>query len=323
MRSARKPGGKLGVGDKVESIEEVDEMIECGTCKSWTTMGKMNKEKATRDFMCGFCAKGTMSNMGKRVIKLEESVNMIVEEFNVMKEVEEASRKKMDEMDELMREKMEEIERLRKEVGEKVLVVENEQSEKKEQRSWVDVVRSKNRLQKEFKETQGQIQRERNIIIKGVGEEDHILKVTHILLAVGVNEEMVESMAKIGEKKDGKKRPWRVTLKEKKVVFETLRKKKMLNEEAEFMDIFIERDLTRMEQKMEYELRQEVKKRRNQNEFCYIRNGEVVSRGAFLGKKEREEMVKENKFLSSILNKGEANTGVKKGEGTGEEGGKE
>jgi hypothetical protein len=59
----------------------------------------------------------------------------------------------------------------------------------------------------------------------------------------------------------GKKRPWRVTLKEKKVVFETLRKKKMLN--VDFRDIFIERDLTRMEQKIDYELRQEVKKRRN------------------------------------------------------------
>jgi hypothetical protein len=206
-RSARKviPGGKLGVVEKVESIDEVDEMIECGMCKSCTAMGKMNKEMASRDYMCGFCAKGTMSNMGKRVIKLEETVNKIVEEFNVMKEVEEASRKKMDEMDELMREKMEEIERLRKEVEEKVLVDEYEQSEKKEQKSSVDVVKSKNRLQKEFKETQGQIQRERNIIIKGVGEEDPILVVKHILLAVGVNDEMVESMAKIGGKKDGKK----------------------------------------------------------------------------------------------------------------------
>jgi hypothetical protein len=39
------PVGKIEVVEKVESIEEEDEMIECGVCKSWTTMGKMNKER--------------------------------------------------------------------------------------------------------------------------------------------------------------------------------------------------------------------------------------------------------------------------------------
>jgi hypothetical protein len=44
-----------------------------------------------------------------------------------------------------------------------------------------------------------------------------------------------------------------------------------------------------------------------------------VSRGAFLGKKEMEEMGKEINMLSRIVNEREVNTGVKKGEGTGEE----
>lgn len=247
--------------NKKGGAKNVEREVQCETCESWTQVS-VTEKTAEKGYVCGFCA-------SEKIQKLEEMLG------SLMKEMEELKRGREED---------------KKEEEEKNGEIEQNQEQKP---SWVQVLKKgmgKKMLQQEVREASEQMQRETNVIAKGIeeGEEGKDQEtVEEILKAMDMEQTEIVKMERIGTKQEGKKRPIKISLKSKKVVLDVLKNKIKLQNQNKTKLIFIEKDLTRKEREISWKLRKELKEKREKGERCYIIDGEIVSKGPFLPKDQR------------------------------------
>ena len=121
---------------------------------------------------------------------------------------------------------------------------------------------------KEVHENNDKKGRECNLVIPGIDEEkDAEEEVTEMLLYLQVTVE-VDGIRRMGrEKIDGKTRPVWVKLGSKKERNTVLEKAKKLKAEERWKNIYINRDMTEDERKQAYNLRRELREKRDQEEI--------------------------------------------------------
>lgn len=178
----------------------------------------------------------------------------------------------------------------------KALLGKMEQKPEKEERehtepTWTEIVKKnvKQTIKQEVRKVNQEIKKENNIIVKGVSEgEGDQEKIKTLFQCLEIDPDQVGGTQRIGEKKE-KNRPIRITFKSRNPVYVALNNKKKLKSNKELNSIFVEPDMTKEEQEQNWKLRKELKERREKGEYCYIKNNQIVSKGPFLPKKEREK----------------------------------
>jgi len=160
-----------------------------------------------------------------------------------------------------------------------------EKKVEKEQSTWSQVVSNniikanKKNAKAEVKQINEEIKREKNIIMKGVKycENNDTNEVEEILRIIMPNENVkFEGLERIGKKAEGKIQPIVITVTNKKKVYEILKNKNKLRNEEKVKHVFLEKDLTVMEQKEQYDLRCELKERRKNGFKCKISKNKIV-----------------------------------------------
>lgn len=124
--------------------------------------------------------------------------------------------------------------------------------------------------------------RKMNLVIHGVPETDAEQDIEQVaeILGMGLHmdfERHVASMVRIGKLEDNKARPLRIVVKSLDGKKEILSRAKDLKEVEKYKRMFISPDLTRKQQRVDKELRTELKKFREQGEdTARIRYGKIV-----------------------------------------------
>lgn len=135
-----------------------------------------------------------------------------------------------------------------------------------------------------FTEIDNRVMRTSNIIIRGLPEETGSVgerlrsdkdSVRNVLEAVEANSADVTEIRRLGKLDKDRSRLLRVTLRSPTIKQQVLRKAKLLRNSPFFKDVFLQPDLTPMQQELERKLRKEVDDRRKQGEDVVIYAGEV------------------------------------------------
>jgi hypothetical protein len=155
-----------------------------------------------------------------------------------------------------------------------------------EQNTWSQVV-SKNIMKANKKNTKAEviqineeIKIEKNIVFKGVksDEKNDTIKVEEILQILMPGEKVkFDGLKRIGKKEEGKQQPILITVTDKKQFMTFLRTMNKLRNEDTCRHVYIEKDLTKLEQKEQYDLRCELKERRRNGEQCIINKNRIVN----------------------------------------------
>ena len=112
---------------------------------------------------------------------------------------------------------------------------------------------------------------------------------------IGEKEFCIEKINRLGKiREDGKPRPTLIRLRCETEKWRILGKAKNLRKSNNFARIYVAKDMTIKEKELDRELREELAERRNNGEFCQIKNGMIVKKRKervfkdFLNPQERE-----------------------------------
>ena len=112
---------------------------------------------------------------------------------------------------------------------------------------------------------------------------------------IGEKEFCIEKINRLGKiREDEKPRPTLIRLRSETEKWRILGKAKNLRNSNNFARIYVAKDMTIKEKELDRELREEVAERRNNGEFCQIKNGMIVKKRKervfedFLNPQERE-----------------------------------
>lgn len=261
------PGYKEKSEVSEEEINEID--VECSKCGLWSHMEGKIEGEIEEEFLCGICATKKMKELEKRIEKLEE----------LLKEKEQAmDGGKQKELEKRI-EKLEDLPKAKDQATEE---------DKQGTMTWAEIISkdSKRTLKREIRQANEEIEKECNVIIKGIKENEDIKgKIEEIVQELGATQEDIGTFNRIGQRQEGKDRPIRVIMKGKQTAKSIMRNKRQLKEKAALKTIFIESDLTKREQEEQWKLRKLLKEKRNKGVYCYIRDGEIIEKGPFLGRR--------------------------------------
>ena len=135
-------------------------------------------------------------------------------------------------------------------------------------------------------EMEARYQRKRNLIMFGIEEkrdgsveerrEFDEQQVDSILSAIGLSDLSYDGLRRIGKPQHSKPRLIRITCSDEDERTEALNAARKLRTLVNYNGIFINADLTPMQQKQQRQLREELKRRRNAGENVKIRRGAIV-----------------------------------------------
>ena len=109
-------------------------------------------------------------------------------------------------------------------------------------------------------------------------EKNDTIKVEEILQILMPGEKVkFDGLKRIGKKEEGKQQPILITVTDKKQFMTFLRTMNKLRNEDTCRHVYIEKDLTKLEQKEQYDLRCELKERRRNGEQCIINKNRIVN----------------------------------------------
>jgi hypothetical protein len=137
-----------------------------------------------------------------------------------------------------------------------------------------------------IREMEARDQRRLNLIVSGVGEKsDGTVDerkafdeecVTQLFREIGLSDVSLRDVRRIGNVQQSKSRLIRITCSNVDEKNSILRNARRLRSVSRYKNVFINTDLTPMQQKKHKALRDELKRRRNAGENVRIRSGEVV-----------------------------------------------
>ena len=137
-------------------------------------------------------------------------------------------------------------------------------------------------------EIEERIIRRNNVIVRGMKEEtsgslteraeQDKLKVLRALKVLDVKPECVKSIQRIGRPHSERPRLIRIICIGNEDKWNIIKKSKSLRDSQEFSQVFMNPDLTASQQKMEKELRDELKRRKEDGEDVIIHRGKVILR---------------------------------------------
>ena len=146
-------------------------------------------------------------------------------------------------------------------------------------------------LKKEFnnlqRDMEGRLLRMTNVIVRGLPEGSGTVQeraqkdekaVEDLLTAIEVRSGNVTGVKRLGKVKDGHARLLCVTFRDVSQKHEVLRKAKLLRDSSKFKRVYVQPDLTRMQQEIDWRLRKELKDRRDKGEDVVLFGGEVRQR---------------------------------------------
>jgi len=142
-----------------------------------------------------------------------------------------------------------------------------------------------------YEELEKRFDRRRNIIIRGVDERGggtpqerqrwDTREMQSIMMEIGFEDCLHGEPQRLGRLNQGKPRPLRVTCSNVGKKLEFLTKSKRLKHSAHFSNVYINPDLTPMQQQESRKLQEELKERRQAGEDVFIHRGRIMRREDF------------------------------------------
>ena len=282
--------GKCGVCKK--AVMKADKGIMCDLCETWfhckcqdmadDTYKLMNQDKI--HFYCGGCDKvvgkilKALTDMNVRQDKMEEKITKI--ESELFKQVNDKNVVKKKDMEEEMRKVRLELKEVRDSVkGDSSLVLRDEERIEKLHK---EVGEMRMNVREEVEEKLEIERRKRNLVIHGVPETDAEQDIDTFAEIIGEGLHMdfdrhIETLMRIGRLVEGKPRPLRVVVKTLDGRKEILARAKNLKDNDKFKRMFISPDLTRKQQEADRDLRNNLKRIREEGETeAKIKFGRIV-----------------------------------------------
>ena len=155
---------------------------------------------------------------------------------------------------------------------------------KEQEQVIIDLKNEVNDLQKDI---EGRLLRMTNVIVRGLPEGSGTVKeraqkdekaVEDLLAEIEVWSGDVTGIKRLGKVKDGHPRLLCVTFRDVSRKHEVLRKAKLLRDSSQFKRVYVQPDLTRMQQAIDWKLRKELKDRRDKGEDVVLFGGVVRQR---------------------------------------------
>lgn len=250
--------------------------VECDSCHR-TIIIQETEIKRHETFVCGFCAKLKIENLEEKIKSLINNYEKKLSKFE--KSINDMNVSKEDNIQRLEKNLEESKEKLTREIEKKI-----EETKHTVKNEWTAVV--KKNLRKEVKSAQITINRENNIIIKGLDNTPNIEdKVKEIFTILEIDHTNISEIKSI----NAEKKVHRITTKDRKYAIEALQNRKKLTNQDDFKDIILDKDLSKEDQHLQYLLRQELKKLKkdpnNKEKIYFIKNGAIMNkpRPNFLG----------------------------------------
>lgn len=282
-------------------MEDEGKWIACDTCHIWwkCLIDEENQDLKEEEFECGRCILKKMRTLVEdwNCEKKERNENLMAiktemaemrKEINWLKE----EKKKWDMWSTDYQEESQRNEERNDWVAKR-------RDESKENWNSIPIkeIRSYERGQiEEFKKIQKLIDKEKNLVIYGMREnnedEEECKEIMRKLLKEDVNNNQIGTfeIKRLGKVETGK-RPLLVSLQSRKVAQEALRRAKELRTDERYKKIFVDRDKTWEERELLREMRKEMMKNRRNNMFSIIKDGQVICK-PFLEKGRKEKLKK-------------------------------
>lgn len=264
---------------KVE-VKKKDNAIMCDLCKKWFHAGcgkcslslyKVLKEEEDQLWFCPACK--------PNMVQACAEVKRLREENTMMKKQMQELREKYDELTENFKKseegwKLKEEGLVNKAVKEAVVKMEKllDKSERQREEKEDRERRRKNLIVFNMPESDKQLGKDR--------EKEDVercdLVFNNILQVEGCK---IEKVFRLGKKQEGKIRPTLVKLEEEHSKWHIISKAKNLKQEEDevIKRLIIALDMTPQQREEDFKLRQELRRKREEGESCYIKKGKIVS----------------------------------------------